>query len=187
MTDNMSSDFPALDHKEFMELYLLNEYVPIKPRGELARRTYEANKENTRYANQWATEIFNDIRRDLKQMLRRQSKIGVDIDDYEDFNHRSRKMKKFRFGRYDIKLNIFKIVDFVSQKYPAIDIEISPRKKISIDVYDSNNIAISISPQLHKGLKAKSPHLEVENRRKFNSIDQSVRYIKDILRHILWA
>lgn len=145
------TEFEALDYHDFAQMFLCEDNG-IK--GKLSQRASEINRENTQDANRWATEIFNDVRRGLEDIAKAMAKKGVPVDLLPSHNDASSEHKIYDLNGHQVELKIYRIGSWANEEVPIVDVVLSSRRKIEINIYDDESIMVKISPVLarHSGL-----------------------------------
>lgn len=168
--------FEALDYHDFAKQYLVeNNQV----RGSLAKRATEINRENTKDANRWASEIFNDVRRGLEDLGRQMAKKGRPVDQNEDHNSKSSEHKIYNLNGQQVQLKIYRIGSWANEEVPIVDVIISPRRKIEINIYDDESIMVKMSPSMARRMNL-NPMMVIKR------VDRVGPYIVGILEKQLW-
>lgn len=176
MTD--FTEFEALDYHDFARTFLCEDAGP-GVQGKLSKRASEINRENTEDANRWASEIFNDIRRGLQDIAKRMAQKGIPVERLEDHNSKSSEHKVFGLNRSTVELKIYRIGSWANEEVPSIDIRLSARRWIEVNVYDDESIMVKLSPVLVRSTGL--PAVQVVKK-----VDKVGPYINGIVEKQVW-
>lgn len=168
-------EFEAVDYQDFARTFLCESGV----QGKLAKRASEINQENTRDANRWASEIFNDIRRGLQDIAKSMAQKGASVDLFKKHNDKSSEHKVYELNGNRVELKLYRIGSWANEEVPIVDIRLSARRRIEVNVYDDESIMVKLSPTLarHAGL----PTIQV-----IKKVDKVGAYVNGIVEKQVW-
>jgi len=156
-------DFHAHSFEDFAKSYLQEKSLIRTPTigGELSKRMSKVNIENAEEANKWANKIYNQINRFVAKAMKKAKKTGKELD-------------------LKLSLKKYKMSDWTSQEMAIVDVLIGKRRKLEINIHDSNTIWINLPEDLAK------KYNKGERRKVLRKIDKVGDYVIGLLERVIW-